>query len=276
MKGILDVQGWREAIASSFANLGDAAARYLPQIAAAAVILLAGWLVSTAAAWLAAWIMRRGGVDRASARMRLGEVLRQAGITSPPSAIFGQLVFFVLMLAFARPAVDALGLVVVARAIDALVGFLPRLVAAGLILLFGVLIGRLAGNLVSSGAATARLPQAPRLGAVAYGMFLLVAGVMALERVGVETQILVNTVTVMVAAAAVTMGAAFALGARPLVTHILAGHFLRQSLPVERVVEFRGMRGVVERVGPVDTVLRGEERSWSIANAALLDEVVVR
>jgi hypothetical protein len=37
-----------------------------------------------------------------------------------------------------------------------------------------------------------------------------------------------------------------------------------------------GRRGVVERVGAVDTLLRDEERAWSIPNSRLLDEIVLR
>ncbi len=276
MNTMLDVQGWRTSLAASFSNLGDTIALYLPRVAAALLILGAGWLTARVAAWVTRSVLRRAGFDRAADRIRAGEILRHAGISAPPSGLVGQLVFFVLLIAFASAAVDFLGLVVVTGALASLVAFLPKLVAAGLILLFGMLLGRLAANLVSSGAATARIPQAARLGALAHGVFLLVAGVMALERIGVETEILVHTVTVVVAAGAVTMGAAFALGARPVVTHILAGHFLRQSLPGDRVVELGGMRGVVERVGAVETVLRGDERTWSIPNARILDEVVTR
>jgi hypothetical protein len=276
MHASLDFQAWRDALVSSFATLADSAATYLPRVAAAIVVLGAGWLVSALVATIAKWILRRLGVDRAAARLRLADVLRHAGIAAPISEILGQFIFFVLLLAFARAAVDFLGLVSVASAIQSLVAFLPSLVAAGFIVLFGALLGRFAANLVRSGAATARLPQAARLGALTHGMFLLVATVMALERIGIETDILVTVVTAVIAAAAITMGAAFALGARPLVTHILAGHFLRQSLPTDRVVELGGLRGVVERIGPIDTVLRGEDHSWSIPNARLLDEVVTR
>lgn len=276
MKEIPGLQGWRDAIAASFADLLDAIARYLPLLAAALLILAVGWLVSSALGWLARWLLRHLGVDRGASRIHLTEALHRAGIRASVSEILGRLVFLVLMLSFARAAMDFVGLTVVIGSIDALVAFLPKLIAAGLILLFGLLLGRVAGNLVSSGAATAGLPQAPRLGALAQGLFLTLAAIMALERVGIETEILVHALTALIAAVSLTMGVAFALGARPLVTHILAGHFLRQSLPADRVVEFRGMRGVVERVGPVDTVVRGEGQAWSIGNAHLLEDVVSR
>ena len=82
--------------------------------------------------------------------------------------------------------------------------------------------------------------------------------------------------TVVVGAATLAMGVAFALGARPIVGHILAGHFLRQSIPQGSAVEVAGRRGLVERVGSVDTLVKDDERSWSIPNSALLDQVIDR
>ena len=71
-----------------------------------------------------------------------------------------------------------------------------------------------------------------------------------------------------------TMGVAFALGARPLITHILAGHYLRQILKHGRAVEVQGRRGEVEQVGPTHTVFRDGEEAWSVANGRLLDETM--
>lgn len=55
-----------------------------------------------------------------------------------------------------------------------------------------------------------------------------------------------------------------------------AGHYLRQSLPQGEPIEVGGERGEVEQVGPVSTVFRDGERSWSIPNTRLLDEVIRR
>jgi hypothetical protein len=100
--------------------------------------------------------------------------------------------------------------------------------------------------------------------------------VLAAEQIGIATSILVLPVSVAIAAAGFAVGLAFALGARPVITHIMAGHFLKQSLPPDVSVEIDGMRGLVERVGAVDTLIRSEDRVWSVPNGRLLDCVVVR
>ncbi len=65
-------------------------------------------------------------------------------------------------------------------------------------------------------------------------------------------------------------------GARPVIGHILAGHFLRQSLPVGTSLTAEGRTGTVERVGAVDTLVRGGDGAWSIPNAMLLERTLDR
>ena len=100
--------------------------------------------------------------------------------------------------------------------------------------------------------------------------------VIAIEQLGISTSVLVGPLTALLAAAGFAAGLAFALGAYPIVTHILAGHFLKQSLPRDTFVEVSGERGVVDRVGATDTVLRSGDRSWSVPNGKLIGEVVIR
>jgi hypothetical protein len=276
MTEIFDVEGWRQVLENSAEELGATAAGFLPNLVGTLVILGLGWLVSRLIAALSERLLRQVGLDRAGARLGISESLRQAGLAAAPSRIVGRLVFWVLMLTFLLSAVETLGLTAVTATIDRLIGFLPNVIAAGLIFVLGLLLARLVRNVVSSAAAAAELPQASRLGSLAQSVVALVVGVVALEQLGIETEVVVTVITAVVAALGVTVGVAFALGARPVITHILAGHFLRQSLPSGGSIEIGGRRGVVERVGAVETLLRDSEHAWSVPNARLLDEIVVR
>ena len=53
-------------------------------------------------------------------------------------------------------------------------------------------------------------------------------------------------------------------------------HFVRQSLPRDSVIQIGGRRGVVQRVGATDTLLREGDVLWSIPNGQLIDEIIVR
>ena len=276
MEDIFSLAAWREVVVSAFRQLGDNLAALFPSLVGTLVLLVVGWGASKLSEAVVRRSLLRVGFDRASARLRLPEMLLRAGIEAPPSRIVGRLFFWIVMVTFVLSAVETLGLSAATSTIDRLVGYLPHLVAGVLIVFGGLLVSRLVRGVIASGALAMDLERGERLGTAAGGLVLVFAAVLALEQLGIETTLLVLLLTVVVGAGALTIGIGFALGARPVIGHILAGHFLRQSIAQGSTLEVGGRRGLVERVGPIDTLLSNEDRSWSIPNAALLDEVIDR
>jgi hypothetical protein len=276
MSEIFDVEAWRQVLVQSVAELGETLAAFLPKLVATLVILGAGWLVSRLVASLAEKVLRQVGFDRAARHVGISAILERGGLATSASRLLAGLVFWVLMLTFLLSAVETLGLTAVTATIDRLVGFLPNVIGASVIFVLGLLLARLVRNLVSSGAAAADLGAADRVGALAESAVAVVAATVALEQLGIETAVVLTVLAAVIGTLAVTLGIGLALGARPVVTQILAGHFLRQSLPQGGAIEVAGRRGIVERVGAVDTLLRDDAGAWTIPNGRLLDEIVVR
>jgi len=276
MDRLFDLEAWRAILVHAFSELGANVAGFLPNLVGALLILGLGWLVSRALELVAGRALRTVGFDRAATRLRIAELLERADVRLTFSQIVARFVFWLLMLTFLLSAVETLGLSAVTTTIDRLIAFIPNLIGAVLIGIGGLLLGRLVATLVGSAAAAAGFETAPRLGFFAQVLVVGLVLVVAAEQLGVETQVLVLPFTVLVAAAGFSIGLALALGARPVITHIMAGHFLRQSLPRDAAVEIDGRRGLVERVGAVDTLLRGDDQVWSIPTAELLEHVVLR
>ena len=268
--------GWRAIVVSAFQQLGNNLIAFFPNLVGTFVLLLAGWALSKLLEVVVRRSLQRVGLDQVSTRLRLPELLGRAGIVALPSRIVASIVFWMVMMTFALSAVQILGLSAAASTIDRLIGFLPNLIASGLLMFVGLLVSRFVRAVVTSGALAADVHRAERLGRVVGGLIFVVAGVLALEQLGLQTTLLVVLVSILVGGATITMGIAFAMGARPVIGHILAGHFLRQSLAPGASVEIDGRKGHVERVGSVDTLMRNDEQSWSIPNAALLDTVILR
>lgn len=275
MGDFISLDEWRQSVTATLEQIGETTGRLLPAIVGAVLILVIGWGVSRLVQAVARRALHRVGLDRTATRLRLTESLQKANVTSAPSAIVARVLFWILMLTFVVAAADTLGLDAMTTPIDRLIAYLPNVVAAALIIVLGLILGRFVRRLVKSGAAMASLPEADKLGAATHGIVILVIGVVAVEQLGLKTDILVTVITVLVATFGLTTGLAFALGSRTLVTHILAGHYLRQTLASGESVEVGGRKGTVERVGAVNTVFRKGERSWTVPNAALLEDVVL-
>ncbi len=273
MDELSNIEAWRDFIASGSSELAAKVFGFLPHLVGALLILLVGWGLSRLVEITARRVLRTLGIDRLASRYRLSE---RAGLHSALSEAVARLVFWLLMVTFLLSSVEALGLPAVTATIERLVAYLPNLIGAALIAFLGFLMVRLLGSVASSAAAAAGVPGAPRLGFLVRVLSAGLVTIIAVEQLGIATAILVWPLTVVLAAAGFAAGLAFALGAQPIVTHILAGHFLKQSLPRDSFVEIGGQRGIVERIGPTDTLLKNGEKRWSVPNAQLLEHVVIR
>lgn len=276
MDPLFDLSAWREIFVRAFSELGANVAGFVPKLFGALVILLIGWALARALELVAERGLRGIGLDQASTRLRIAELLERSEIHATLSQIVGKLVFWLILLVFLVSGIEALGLSAVTATIDRLIAFIPDVIAAALIAVVGLLLARLGGTLVTSAAAAAGFESAGRIGFLAQLLGAGLALVLAVEQLGIATAVFVLPFTVTLGATAFAFGLAFALGARPIITHILAGHFLKTSLPRDVAVEIDGQRGIVQRVGAVETLLRNDERSWSVPNAQLLERVVVR
>ena len=276
MSGIFDFTAWRQVLISAFQRLGDNLVAFFPSLVGTFVLLVAGWAVSKLTEAIARRALKQLGLDNVSARLRLPEMLNRAGVVAPPSRIVGRLLFWIVMMTFVLSAVETLGLSAATSTIDRLIAYLPNVIASGLIVVIGFLLSRFVRGVITSGALVADVERAERLGSVVAGLILLLVAVVALEQLELQTTVLVALVTVLAGGVTLTLGLAFALGARSVISHILAGHFLRQRLVAGTTVEIDGRKGQVENVGSVDTLIKDPERSWSVPNGTLLDAVILR
>lgn len=276
MQTVFDSQAWKEVLIRTFTELSTTLARLVPAVLGAILMLALGWLVARGVELAARRLLARLGVDRASSRTGVSDLLRRSGIGLGVSDLIAKLLFWLLLLTFVVSAVEMIGLESVIGSLDRLIAFIPRVIAACVIVVVGLVFARFVAGLTASAFSAAGFANGARVGLVVQIGLGALVGLVAIEQLGVRTEVLVGPLSALVGAAAFSAGLAFALGARPIVTHILAGHFVRQSLPRDAFVQIGDRRGVVQRVGATETLLRDGELQWSVPNGQILDAVVLR
>ncbi len=272
----LSLEALQEIVVHSLSELGARVAGFIPSFFGMIIVLMVGWLIARVLSGAATRVIARAGLDNAASRLGLTQTLQEAGMEKPPSGLIGVLLYWLLMLTFVLSAAETLGLTAVTQTIDRLIAFLPNIIAAGFIIILGLLIARFVGNLVGSAAAAADMPYARSLGTAARGSLNIVVSILAIQQLGVDTALLLWAVITLLAATSVGLGLAFALGSREVVSSILAGYYIRKSLRERAVMTISGRQGTLERVGPVYTVLKCEGSEWNVPNSELLATQVDR
>lgn len=246
---------WSTALRDMVSKTVETLAQVLPSLLGAIAILLLGWIV--ARVLRAVTVRLTNVVDQ-----QIGRIWRR-GVERPrvPAAsagILGTIVFWLVLLLFAAAAAQVLGLTVVLGWLDRLVGFAPTLLAGGIIVLAGHLLGKLAGELVRSAAAVGTPAQRQLLGRAAQIAILATSMVIGAEQVGVRIGLLVSVATVAVASVLGGVALAVSLGARTHVANLIGARHLRERHEVGQVIRIGSHEGRILELTPIGVVLEVE------------------
>jgi small-conductance mechanosensitive channel len=262
-----------EKILDAFRGLADSVAAALPKVAIGIVLIVVALIVAKVVETILRLILVRIRFDTIVERVGVDKMLQRVGIRQQLNQFLPRLVYFLLLLLFAKTGADALELAAISSALGSLFAYLPNLIAALLLVLIGSAAGQFAGAMVSQAASESGIDFAPALGRVVSAVIFFVVGVMAVTQLKIDTEIVRIFATVALAGMALAFGLSFGLGSRELTRNIIAGFYARRVLRVGEPIEVAGERGTLESITPTHARIRSDERTVTMANSRLLDEV---
>ncbi|HET8647124.1 MAG TPA: mechanosensitive ion channel, partial [Vicinamibacteria bacterium] len=130
-------------------GLLDEILAFLPNLAAAALILVVGWFVARIVQRITTGLLAAAGVDRLAERVGVSRVLG----TQTLSGVLGLLVFVLIVIPVVIAALNALQLETISQPasnmLNAVLAMIPRVFAAAVILGIAYVVGRLLASLVA-------------------------------------------------------------------------------------------------------------------------------
>jgi hypothetical protein len=235
-----------ERLRETFAQLADV----IPAMIGALIILFAGYLLAKLIEQSAERLLHRIRLNQALERGGVMEAVERGASHFNPTKVVGKTLFWILMFAVIMVAATALGLESLAGVFTELVGYLPSLMSAIVIMIVGIVLGRFTGGLIMASAGAVQgaptLARVGRLGVVMLSVF------MALQELGIATEIVTTAFAILFGAVAFGSALAFGLGNREL-----AGQITREWYNRYRAESDAIERDVAERELEEDKELEG-------------------
>jgi hypothetical protein len=189
-------------------------AQFLPKLLAALLLLLVGFLL---ARLLRAGV-RRGleamGFGRMAEKSGLEALVRQGGVDLSLAGIIAGTVYWLVLLVVAVSAANSLGLDSVAGLANKVILYLPKVVVAILVLVFGTLFARVVNRIVFAWFNGAKFPGALSISTGAEYAVQIFALFLALEQLEIGTTLLTVAFTIVFGGLVLTLSLAFGLGGR--------------------------------------------------------------
>ena len=185
-------------------------AQILPPLFFAAVILLAGFVVARMVERLADTFLAGLHFDRSAEKWGVSEAVERSGVRLRPTMVVGKLLFWLVMLIVILLASSALGVQNVNDVFANLVGYVPAVFAAIIVIVFGILLGEFVRALILASAGS--VEGVPTLSKLAKVMVITISIFMALQQLGVAADIVTTAFTLILGAGALAFALAFGIG----------------------------------------------------------------
>ena len=193
-------------------------AEFLPRLAAALGILMAGFAIAKMVERGTDLFLHRIGFDRWMQEGGVTEALERAGTRLDPSSVLAKLVFWTVMLLVIVLAASALRIEAVSVLFADLLAYIPNVISAVIVLVLGILLGEFVKDLVLASAGG--LHGSLTLARAAKAAIIFLAVFMAVEQLDIAEDIVLVFFIAVVGSAALAAGIAFGLGGKEVAAEI--------------------------------------------------------
>jgi len=190
------------------------AGAFLPRLALAAVVLIAGWLAAKVVRFAVERGLRAINFNVLSERAGMDGFLQQGGISTDTTGIFGLIAYWVVILAALIIAFNGLGLTYITDLLRQVVLFVPHVIVALLILAFGAYFARFIGTTVTTYCRNVGIQDADVLGKIAQYAIIAFVALIALDQMSVGGEIVRTSFLIILAGVVFGLALAFGLGGR--------------------------------------------------------------
>lgn len=263
----MEFSGWLGQLGAAMRDALASFQNYLPQLLGALAVLVVGFVLAKTVRYVVERFLRRA-TSLVSPRVLDAERDEGGGVIV---RIAGRLAFWVVLLFAAGTAAEVLGFAALTGELGEFARYVPRLIAAVLVLLGGVVASNLAAGWIRGSARSAGIAYGESVARAARGTIILVASVVALTQAGIDSTLLVVAVATVLGAFLGAVALAFGLGARTTVANIIGAHYFQRSFKVNQRIRIGELEGRILEIQPTGVLLDTAE-GVTLVPASLFSE----
>lgn len=234
----------KEEISNFIATMFAEFTILLPRLILALVVIVGGFIVARI---LEKLVKRFVIYLNQSLNARLQSRLLNVDLKA--SAIFlSKIVFwFFLLLSFVL-CLQILDLNFLSYWFDKLISYLPNVLVAVVIIFFGIITGRLLGDLIKSATAQTGIANGSYMGRAVRYLVLFIAIVVALDQLGVNIGFLTNLFLIILTMLLFGASLAFGLGAKTSVSNVLGAYYVRKTFEIGTKIKIGELEGIIVEI----------------------------
>jgi len=211
---MLAVLEWENLIVEPIRQMLTRIMAYIPILLGALIILIVGWIVAKSIRRIVDWLLKAARFDVLADKAGISEILRKGDLKISASHVVSGLVYWLIMIMVLVMAVDALGLPKASDVLASLFAYVPKVIAALLVLVVAMFLASFVSGIVRMAVGNANLPRPEIFAGVSRWAIIIFAATVALVELGVAQLLVTTTFNIILGGVCLALALAFGLGGK--------------------------------------------------------------
>jgi hypothetical protein len=226
---MLAVIEWNTLIIEPVTQMLTRILAYLPVLLGALAILIVGWIVAKTIRRLVDWLLKLIRFDTLADRAGISEILRKGDLEISAREVVSGIVYWLIIIMVLVMTVDALGLPKASDVLASLFAYVPKVIAALLVLVVAMFLASLVSGIVRTAAGNANLPKPQVFAGISRWAIIIFAVTISLEQLGIAPLLVTATFNIILGGVCLALALAFGLGGKEAAAKYLEGLKKRHS-----------------------------------------------
>ena len=196
-------------------------ASFVPQLIAALLLLFVGWLLAKIARTGVRRLLTTLKFDKITEKSGLEAFMQHAELELSLAGVIGNLVYWLIILVMIVTVANSLGLQMVADLFNKVVLYIPNVIVAILVLVFGTILARFINRLVFAWLNNVEFEGALTVSTFSEYAMMVFVFFIAMEQLQIANELLTAAFIIAFGAVGLAFAIAFGLGARDWATRVI-------------------------------------------------------
>jgi hypothetical protein len=211
---MLAVIEWENLIVEPVREMLTKIMAYLPVLLGALIILIVGWIVAKIIRSIVNGMLKVIRFDALADKAGISEVLRKGDVKVTARQVVSGLVYWLVIIMVLVMTANALGLPKASDILSNLFAYVPKVIAALLVLVVAMFLASFVSGIVRIAAGNAKLPKPQLLAGISRWAIIIFAVTIALTQLGIAPLLVGATFNIILGGIVLALALAFGLGGK--------------------------------------------------------------
>lgn len=250
------INNWKDLTVDSLSQMGKNVASVIPNVIGAILVLILGWIITKIVIVILKRVLKLTKVDRITELINEKDLFGTTDIKFNVSGVITGFVKWILYLVFLIVASDIMDWRIVSVEIGNLLRYLPKLFSAIALLMIGLYIANFLKKAIFGLFESFDLAGSKLVSNLVFYVIAVIIVITALNQAGIDTSVITNNVTIILAAFLAAIAIGFGLGSKDVIADLLRSFYTRRNFEVGQKIHLNNLTGTIESIDNITITLR--------------------